>query len=65
MNTARIHDAYVRATLHNVAETTRSAHPMLKMPPRLRRDRTLRKLCATAVFITSAVGLVLYLAARI
>lgn len=62
--TPAIHETYVRATLHNVAETTRSAHPPLQMPTRLRRDRTLRNLCGVAALITGAVALVLYVAAR-
>ena len=64
MTTARIHDAYVRATLNNIVETTRSAHPVMKMPPQLHHDRTFRKLCKVAAYITCAVALVLYMAAR-
>ena len=64
MRTAPMHDAYIRATLNNVAETTQSAQP-LRMPPRLRRHNTLLALCIKAGAITTAVALVLYVAARI
>lgn len=64
MRAAPIHDDYIRAALHNVADTTRSAHPVMKMPPRLRRDRTLLAMTGIAALITAAVALVLYVAAR-
>lgn len=64
MRTAQpIHDDYIRAALHNVVQTTRSAQP-LQMPPRLRKRSTFAQICTKCTFITCAVALVLYVAAR-
>lgn len=64
MNTAPIPESYVRATLHNVAETTRSAHPPLRMPPRLRSGNTIANMGLKCALLTGAIALVLYLASR-